>query len=79
MMTNDKSAASPQLLLQSSQLQILVVQLPLENGRRLPQGCLQFPPPGVLGASAQPQLLNSPHQFNCIHNSNSAAVNINKC
>jgi len=42
---------SPELLLQSRKLQVLVVQLPLENGGRFPQGCFQFPPPRVLSAS----------------------------
>ena len=56
---------SPKLLLQSRKLQILVVQLPLENGSRFPQGCFQFPPSRVLSTSTQPQLLNSPHQLPC--------------
>ena len=43
------------------------MQLPLENGGRLPKRALQSPPAGMLGACPQPQLLNSPHQLPCKH------------
>ena len=57
----------PKLLLQGGQLQVFVVQLPLEDGGGLSKGSLQFPTAGMLGACPQPQLLNSPYQLPCNH------------